>query len=312
MNLPPRIAGLAGLLLALLSTFSLSAAETTPLRFGLLPDADSLPFLVADAEGLFAAQGLPVSLTIFKSPVERDAAFQAGAVDGIVGDVLGAAFAVDNGFRVAITSQTDGRYGLVAGPATGITSAAALAGQPIGTSTNTIIQYFIDTALTRGGVAPAEIKYLAVPNMPMRLEMVLNGQIKAAGLPEPLLTVARARGARLVAGSDSLTVAAGVVIFNKAYIDGHVADLARFYTAYAAAAQRINANNDAYRDFLVRKAGFPEEVRSAYQFVRYAGLRLPAPTELEAVLAWLQGRKLLKTALVPSAMVDGRSLAGLP
>jgi len=293
--------------LLFLGAGTLSGQRAT-IKFGVLPDADSLPFLVADAEGLFAAEGVNVQLTTFQSPVERDAAFQSGSVDGIVGDVLGAAFAADNGFDAGITSLTDGRYGIVASPHSGIQSLLGLSHQPVGTSTNTIIQYFIDTALTRSDVERSAIVYLAVPRMPLRLEMLLNDQLKAAALPEPLLTVAVARGAKLLASSDTIPIAAGVVLFKKTFTGTHLNGLVRFYKAYAKAALTINANNDAYRGFLVQKASFPEEVRKRFVFVTYAQPRLPLKTDVEAVLSWLQTQKLLKNPLAAAPLIDARVL----
>ncbi|TFG79979.1 MAG: ABC transporter substrate-binding protein, partial [Spirochaetales bacterium] len=137
----------ASIALAALALFSLAPAWSAgtagaPLRFGILPDSDSIPFMVAQAENLFAAEGVNVEIVRFTSPVERDAAFQAGAVDGVISDVIAAALAVQGGFDVRIVSVTDGRYGLVAAPG-GSKDPLALKGKSIGLSTNTIIQYLV-------------------------------------------------------------------------------------------------------------------------------------------------------------------------
>jgi NitT/TauT family transport system substrate-binding protein len=286
------------------------AAQGGPwtLKVGIMPDADSLPLMVAEAEGRFAAEGVFVSLVPFKSPIERDAAFQAGAVDGIIGDSLAAALAVQGGFAVRIASLTDGRYGLVAAPGSGIDSPARLKGLPIGVSTNTIIQYAVDSFMTKAGVARPDIVYLAIPKMPLRLEMVVSGQVKAAALPEPLLTVAQVRGARLLAASDDSGLNAGVLIFSKRIMDERLAELSLMYRAYWKAARAINA-------FLAEKAGFPEEARTAYRFVRYARPRLPAEADVAAVLSWMRAVGLLEKDLRPSDLLDGRAIdaaAGAP
>jgi len=113
---------------ALSGTLTVAAA---PLKVGVLPDLDSLPIILASKEGLFAAQGLDVELVSFRNPVERDAAFQAGRLDGIVADTLGAIFAVAGGGEGVITSVTTGRYGLAAAPGSGITSVKQLAGNTL-------------------------------------------------------------------------------------------------------------------------------------------------------------------------------------
>jgi NitT/TauT family transport system substrate-binding protein len=285
-------------------------AGAAELRVGVLPDVDSLPLLVADAAGGFAAEGVQVRLVRFTTAMERDAALQSGAVDGVVSDLLAAALGVQGGFAVRVASLTDGRYGIVTAPGSGISTAAGLAGVQVGISTNTIIQYATDTLLSRAGLASDMIVGLAVPKIQIRMELLLSGQLKAACLPEPLLTVARARGATLISASDDAGFRAGVIIFTKAALDARTADVQRFYKAYWKAAQAVNANNDSYRDFLVKTAGFPEEARAAFTFVRYLKPRLPETADVVAVLSWMKGKGLLTREIEPAALLDGRAVSG--
>ncbi len=285
-----------------------SAAE---LRIGVLPDADSLPLLVADAEGLFAAEGVKARLVPFKTALERDAAFQAEAVDGAVSDLLAAALAAQAGFDQRVASLTDGRYGLVSAPGSGLAKPVDLAGVEIGISANTVIQYAADYLLTKAGVPPQAIKGLAVPKIQVRMELLLSGQLKAACLPEPLLTVARARGATLVGASDDAGLSAGVILFAGPVLDSRLADVTAFYRAYWRAASAINADPARYRRFLVDKAGFPEEARDAFTFVRYAKPRLPAEADVAAVMSWMKAKGLLTKELKPASVLDGRAVAAL-
>lgn len=299
-------------LAALAAAASLAACSpkpSGPLRFAVLPDADSLPFLVADAEGDFVKEGVAVELVAFKNPQERDAAFQAGQVDGAISDVLAAAFAVAGGFPVRITSVTDGRYGIAAAPGSWRLSARDLAGSRIGLSTNTIIQYFVDTRLKAAGVTRGGYTALAVPKMPVRLEMLLTGQLDAAGLPEPLLSVAAARGAIVVETSEEAGTDVGVVLFAASFLDARSRDVIRFYKAYDAARKRINADPDAYRGFLVEKAAFPEETRNSYSFVKYRPPVLPSQDQVDAVLAWMREGGLLSRDVTAREMLDDRVAA---
>jgi NitT/TauT family transport system substrate-binding protein len=285
-----------------------SARASGPLRVGVLPDADSLPLLVAQAEGLFAQAGVEVSLLPFNTAVERDAALQAGAIDGAVTDLLAVALAARGGFDIRATSLTDGRYGIVASPGSGIASLAALAGKPIGISSNTIIQYAAETMLARAGVATADIRGLAIPKIQLRMELLLAGQLDAACLPEPLLSVARAKGAVLLAASDDAGLGAGVIAFSKAAIEGRLADIAAFYRGYASAADSIDAKPDSYRGFLVDKAGFPAEVRDSFRFILYKKPRLPSDADIDSVLSWMRAKGLSAGDIERSALVDARAI----
>jgi NitT/TauT family transport system substrate-binding protein len=302
---------LAALMIEPMAAAPVAAASATaaPLRIGVLPDADSLPLLVAQDEGLFAAEGLTARLVPFKTAVERDAALQAGALDGAVSDLLAVALAAQGGFDLRATSLTDGRYGILVSPLSRITSLGGLAGKSVGISSNTIIQYAAETMLGRAGVVRADIKSLAVPNIQVRMELLLAGQLDAACLPEPLLSVARAKGAALLAASDDEGLGAGVIVFSRAALEGRLHDIAAFYRAYWKAASEVDAKPDSYRSFLVDKAGFPAEVRDSFRFIAYKKPRLPATADLDAVIAWMRAKGLLAKDIDPRSLVDGRAIA---
>lgn len=285
-------------------------APPAPLRFGIMPDADSLPFMVAEAEGLFAKEGVAVELVPFVNAQERDAAIQAGKVDGAIADMLAAAFLVAGGFDLRVTSATDGRYGIAAAPGSGIAKASELRGKRIGMSTNTIIQYSVDAIVVAAGLPVDAYTVVAIPKMPVRMEMLLAGQVDAAGLPEPLLTAAIARGATLVGTTEEFGIDAAVVLFTKAMLDTRLSDVKKLYNAYAEATARIGAKPDAYRAFLVEKASFPEAVRDAYRFVEYRKPTLPDTAQVEAAIGWLTARGLLSKKLSASDLLDGRAVAG--
>ena len=291
---------------------ALAAAPQGPeLKVGVFLDSDSLPLLVAESEGRFAAQGVNVKLVAFQNPVERDAAFQAGAVDGVVSDLLAAALAAQSGFDVRVTSLTDGRYGIVAAPSSTAACVKDLAGKSIGISTNSIIQYAADSFYTAAGLSPIQMKAVAVPKMPVRLELVLSGQLDAACLPEPLLTAAVGRGAKLLAKSDDLGLKAGIMLFSKKSLDAKLPQIQAFYRAYAAAAAAINADNGKYRPFLVEKVSFPASVKDSYIFVNYKLPRLPEIADVEKVIVWMKSRGILKADISAAALLDSRAIAAL-
>jgi NitT/TauT family transport system substrate-binding protein len=291
------------------SALSPVAAQNKPaLKIGIFADADSFPFAVCEAEGLFAQEGVAVELVRFQSAVERDSAFQAGSVDGIISDLLAALLAAQAGFPIKVASLTDGRYGIVAAPASKAKTLADLAGKPIGISSNTVIHYMVDTFMTNAGVDAAAIQLLPVPKMPVRLEMVLGGQIAAAGMPEPFISAAKARGAILLASTDDYGLGAGVLIFSTTSITEKKSDITKMYKAYWRAAQEINAAPSSYRSLLIQKAGFSEEAAKIYDFVVYKKPRLPSVADVERAQKWLTSKGLLKTRIDPLSLFDSRPI----
>lgn len=299
------------MLIAIIIASPLGAAETgSALKLGIFADADSLPFFVCEEENLFSAYGVKVELVRFQSAIERDSAFQAGKVDAVISDLLAALLAAQAGFPIRITSLTDGRYGIALAPGEKATKVSELAGRTIAISSNTVIHYAVDYFLAQAGMKSSSAELLPVPKMPVRLEMLLSGQVTAAGMPEPFLTTARTKGARILATTDDAGLGAGVLLFMEPVLSSRLAEVRQLYDAYWTAARRINANPDAYRQLLVRKVGFPEEAASSFAFVVYKKPRLPSQADLDNAVAWLSSKSLLRSKPDPLALLDSRALDG--
>ena len=290
-----------------------SATQTTPssgLSIGIFADADSLPLLVAAQEGLFRREVVEVSLVRFSSALERDSALQAGKIDGAVTDLLAVILANQGGFPLKITSLTNGRYGIAVSPKSDIRSIPELSGKKVAVSLNTIIHYFADWSASQAGLGAGAFSLIPVPKMPVRLEMLLSDQIAAAVLPEPFLTTAKLRGAKILASSDDSGLEAGVLAFPPAVIAERTREIAALYRAYWEAAQRINANPDAYRSVLVASLSFPEEAARVFVFPNYQAPHLPSEASIQAAERWLLSKGLIKAQpktddLLAPGMVHG-------
>jgi NitT/TauT family transport system substrate-binding protein len=304
------IASIASLGVILLATIAPIWAQSPALalKLGIFADADSLPFLACEAEGDFVSEGIQVQLIRFQSAVERDSAFQAGALDGIISDVLAVLLSQQAGFSLRITSLTDGRYGIAAGPSSGVQSFSDLRGKQIAISSNTVIHYMVDTFLSKNGISSDTVSLMPVPKMPVRLEMLLGGQIAAAGMPEPFLTTAMTKGSKILAATDDLGLGAGVLVFSEKALSAKIETIQALYRAYWRAAQRINASPDAYRPMLKEKLGFSKEASEAFVFVVYKKPRLPSENDVAMAAAWLRGKGLLKRDLGFNDSIDARAI----
>jgi len=300
------------LVLAALMLFSLSACKGSakaaqPLNIGILPDVDSIPLVIAQQNGYFAKEGANIVLERFKSAAERDAALQAGKIDGAVSDVLAAAFAAEGGFEVKITSLTNGSYKLLVGKDSGINSFKDLKGKSVAISKNTIIEYATDVMLDENSVSPNDINKMVIPQIPVRLEMLQAGKVDAATLPEPLASSAVKAGARLLNSSDKLGINPGILLFTKKAADTRTADIKAFYKAYNRAVEYLNTQKtSSYIDILIKEAGFPEDVRDVITLPAYTKASLPTEKDFDSVLKWLGSRSLVKKSHTYKDLVDTR------
>lgn len=265
------------------------------ITIGLMPDTDSVPFLIAEEKGYFKEEGIEVELQQYKSAMDRDSALQSGNLDGAVSDMLAAAFAKSGGFDVKATSFTDGRYSLLAGTEESAATVKELKGKDVGISKNTIMEYVTDQILEREGMGEDSINKVIVPQIPTRLEMLQNGKLSAATLPEPMATIAETNGCRYILSSEELGINPGIMLFTSTALKDKAPEIKAMYRAYNKAVKYLNsANREEYIDFVVKKGGFPNAAKDALKLPTYHEAGLPKESDVLDCITWLNRKGLVK------------------
>ena len=296
---------------ALISPIGL-AAQT--LRVGMMPAVNSIPLIVAQAEGYFAAEGVTVELEMFHNQLYRETALQTGRIDGSVSDLINAVNAVSGGFAVQVTSITDGLFGLVTAPNSRIRSIAdwkapATRSVRVGLLRDSIIFYSAERMLQAHGADPATIVPVTTLQVPTRMEMVVAGQIEAAMLPEPITRVAMARGAHLITDSSVMEQTPGVLLFTPQAMQTKLPQIRAFYRAYNRAIEAVNADPDRFRSLIVTAGGFPPMVEQTMIIPRFQPARVPSEAEFLDVVNWMREQNLLTTAPTHRAVVTAAALS---
>ena len=268
--------------------------EMQPLTIGLMPDTDSLPFIIAQEKGFFREEGIEVNIEQYKSAMDRDSALQSGNLDGAVSDMLAVAFAKSGGFDVKVTSFTDGSYKLVASKESGIKDVKGLAGKDVAVSRNTIIEYVTDQILAKENMEGDSINKVIIPQIPTRLEMLQNGKLAAATLPEPMASIAVHNGCQFVKGSDELGINPGVILFTAKAAADKKAEIQAMYRAYNKAVAYLNNTDRAeYIDLVIEKGGFPPVAKEALKLPKYHEAALPKESDVVDCIKWLNSKKLV-------------------
>ncbi len=275
--------------------FSALAWASEPLKIGTLLIEDVVPLYVAEQEGLYRQAGVEVELIPFLSALERDSALSAGAIDGALSDPIGAILLDQGRDLIKITSlclgknPQEGVFAILAAPGSGLKSIEDLKGVEIGISSSTIIEYVTDRMLAEQGFSEWEIKKIEIKKMPIRLQMLLAGMIKAATLPEPLASVAVEQGAVKLLADDQAgeSLSQTVFIFRKTVLDTRKEDVAVFFTAYAQAVELINTKPEHFRPLFVEKGRIPPNLVKTYPIPSYP-LPQPFPRRFYTpVIDWL-------------------------
>lgn len=279
-----------------------TAAAPVKVSIGTLTTEDALPLWVAERDGLFKKAGLEVSITVFQSAQERDAALTAGAIDGFMGDMIAAVALRAGGVPVKVTTimlgatPKEGRFGIVVAPGSKITSLEQLADVPVATSSGTIQEYVLDGLMGQAGMSLDQVKKEEVKKVPVRFELLMTGKLQAAALPEPFLSLAEKQGATLIADdTEGANLSQTVLVFSEKYLDDAVgaAAVEQVLGVWDEAVAVVNKDPGSFRALLVEKARIPKPLESTYAVNTYPKHQLPGEDQVSDVLSWMKGAGLL-------------------
>lgn len=268
------------------------------LRIGMMSSLDVIPYELIKEKGLDKKYGFGLELEVFTSAKDRDAAFTAGELDGVLTDYIGICMYQNAGFDVRITGITDGDYLLLAGKNSGIKEISGIKGKSIAISENTLIEYSLDNILGSNGLKPEDVVKEAIPRIPDRLEMLRNDKIDLVLLPEPFATLALNDGAVYLGSANEYGLYPAVSAFsNKALTEKEEA-VRSLYEAYNEMVDYINETDvKEYEDAVIKAAGYPEEMKGQIEINKFRTSSLPSEEEVEAAIVWAAEKNLCSDSL---------------
>ena len=286
--------------------FAGGEAETSgTVRIGILPDVDSVPFVIAQQKGYFESEGAEVELQQFMNPVSRDTAFQAGETDAVISDLLAAALSLNGGFDVKAAAMTSGSYKLLVSPGNRADSVADLDGMGIGISKNTIIEYALDRILESEGLPADYTGKEVIPQIPVRLEMLSADRIDGAVLAEPLATVAAGAGCRVLVSTDELGINPGIFLVDSSFMETERETLRAVFRAYNRAVNYLeSAPRDEYIGDLVDTMKLPRAAEQLMKLPEYHPAAAVPADEVREVQKWLTERSLISREFSYSELAD--------
>lgn len=287
------------------------AGQDKTLKVGLLPILDVLPFYIAQEKGYFEAEGIKVELVPVKSAQERDALIQAGEIEGQLTDLISTVLLDKESTQVKVVAKARKAYPdfpqfrIVAAPGVTISSPADLANVPIGISQNTTIEYLNDRLLGEWGLPADQIAIEEVSAIPTRFELLMNGQLKAALLPDPLAQAAIAAGASLIVDDTEIPqFSQSVLAFSAKTLDSKPDTVRAFLRAWNKAVADINKDPNAYRDVLIEQTRVPESIQGTYNVPQFPEKEITSEAEWADVVKWAQEKGLIEQPVAYEKAID--------
>ena len=310
MNFKKKII-LISMLIAMLLVFTGCGAkketvseEKTLIKIGMMSSSDVIPYVLINENGLVDKYNFKLQLEVFTSAKDRDAAFQAGELDGVLTDYIGVCMYQNADFDVRITGITDGDYILVAGKNSGITDISQITGKSIAISENTLIDYTLDNILQNNNLASTEVVKEIVPRIPDRLELLRNDKIDLGLLPEPFATLALNDGAIKLGSANEYGLYPAVSAFSKTSLDEKSEAICNLYKAYNEAVNYMNITDiSKYEKTVIKAVGYPDEMLGQIEVNTFRTSALPSKEEVEAAISWASNKGLCNETLTYDQMV---------
>ncbi len=321
-----NVIGIFLLAVALMMTLCMSGCNNTPsssalsssstksekqssvtIKVGTLATEDILPLWVAQSEKFFADTGIDLQIVKFQSATELISGVSSKEVDLAMTDIMVSAsiFASDVDIKMEwVTLGADasqGRFGIMVGPHSEVTSLKDLAGVPIGVGSNTILEYVMDMLMEDAGVPADQITISEIQKLPVRYQAMMTGDVAAAALPGTLLALGEHNGCKLIADdTTSRNISSSVMIARTDFTkdSANSAAIEKLKEVWNSAAKMINSDPEVYRSVLVQEANLPQEIAQTYQINIYPEVKLPSAEMVNPVLSWMKEKSYLKKNLV--------------
>lgn len=210
----------AAAILALLQLFPAHAAlAAEPLKIAVSMTPLSLPILIAESEGYFAAEGVAVVLEEVLGGHRTLQRLLEGGADLATSSEAVVMF---NSFRsadfavIATFVSSDDDVKVLARPGSGILSAKDLRGRRVGTITGAAAHFYLDTLLLLNGVDPkaVQVRHLQPEDMAAALT---KGEVDAVSVWEPYgyKVLAAVPGAKLLPKSGAYVETFNLIVHRK-------------------------------------------------------------------------------------------------
>ncbi|HPF20836.1 MAG TPA: MetQ/NlpA family ABC transporter substrate-binding protein [Syntrophomonas sp.] len=269
--------------------------EHKTITIGVMPDVESIPFIIAEKNGYFSKADVQVKIEHFTSAKDRDSALQTGRLDGVITDVLAVVFANEGGIDLKMIARSEGNILLMAGREAIIASLDDLPGKSVGLSTNTIMEYTVDKMLATEQIKAEEINKIAIPPLPTRLEMLQGGKIDAAILPEPLAGLALKDGAVVLSSTDQMHHKAGAIAFTGKSLKENPDEIKAIFAAYNEAVDYLQKQpRESDVEFIIQEQGFPSAIKDSFTLPHYTHAEALDARIVAEVVQWMLSKNLIK------------------
>ena len=286
--------------------------DSAALHVALMPVQDCLPFYIAQQTGVYERLGLDVRIHTLQAQLDTDTAIAKGHVHAAYSDLARAIMLQQDTVAVRAVAAFDGELRLVTMRRGRIRQLGQLKEKMVAVARHSITDYWSDRLTDSAAVKRSEIFRPQINDVRIRTDMLCNGTMDAAFLPEPYATEAVVRGNKenfSTRGQQPRLVA--LLATTQALADAdrrrQLQLLMQGYEEVVTKASQTTALADSLPSLLRELCQTPDSLalRVAQQLPAFKPLASPKGSDAEAALEWLRRRgKVKKGYAIDSLFAD--------
>lgn len=295
-----KILSLLVVLIVSLTTFGCSKEEkiiekVNDINIGAISSMDALPLVIAKEKGYFKNNDLNVNVELFTEAPKRDAALQAGKLDGLITDDIALAMYLNSGLDLKITNATTGQFSVIVNKESNIKDLSDLKNKKIAIFPNGIIELLTDRVAQDGGLKDSDVEKVNIPVLPARIEALNNNQIDATILPAPFDELAVKQGNKILKTLSNDDIELTSFVFNNELLVKDPSLLERFIKSYNQAVDYINGTDvKEFEDLIINVAGYSKDSKGAIKLPHFRYATLPKVENVQKAFDWAYEHKLVK------------------
>ena len=282
--------------------------DSAALHIALMPVDDCIPFYYAQRTGIYDRLGLDLRIKTLQSQLDTDTALARGHVELAYSDLARAIMLQQDSVELRAIAATDAPLQLITARRGRVRQLSQLRERMVAVARHSITDFWSDRLTDTIRLSRADIFRPQINDVRIRIDMLCNGTMDAAFLPEPYASEAIRRGNKQNFTTEGLEPQ----LFAYLATIGALEDSTRnqqlqiLFQGYTEALNQLHQNQ--YQDTLAvlykELCHTPDSLLdSLVLHARFMPLHAPRRSDAEAALEWLRSRDKVKTGYTIDSLI---------
>lgn len=311
------------LFLLLLSTIVIAACQTeqgpspeeearrdsAALHVALMPVADCFPFYIAQRAGIYEELGLDLRILTLQAQLDTDTALLHRRAELIYSDLARAIMMQQpDTFELRAIAASPAELDLITTRRGRVRTLNQLRERMVAVARHSITDYWSDQIMDSARMEQTDIFRPQINDVRIRTDMICNGTMDAAFLPEPYSLEARLRGAAHNFSTRGLQPRLGAFLIPRWVLSDTIRrhQLQLLFQGYELARTRRDSIPSLLRELCHIPDSLIDSIARAMP--QPAALRRPEEADAQAALRWLQSRDKIKANYSTDSLIHTDSL----